>query len=345
MDVEVCVLSERFRNSRIILADEIFCTILYVLLLILLVYLGVGGKCSLKTFHFNFRLILYNVWLIILIQAVWGVASNVYFIFIKFYFTGFCSNTHVAWQCALIKWPLLWTVPAMSFVHLVGFVERTWATRFPRNYENTGRFCGVFWMIITWLVILGVNIKAFDIPDYQAYSAYCMVTVPANQNSIQNLMHFLLALDVVVTAGDLLVLWLNKSRKRASIYDNYSLSRSFQQHENYITSRLVLPVSLTHSVFFMLYLAATSICRYFCGYGGDPVPFVAGLMFIHNILIMAFASCLLVFIVCWKLMEKEKGLQDMLGAFGVLFVLANDAARSAAEESLYGEVVFGNSFC
>ena len=130
-------------------------------------------------------------------------------------------------------------------------------------------------MIFQWTTTLLVNYYVFRDEDFLARKTYPGGT---SENSAPKLlkMHFLvLFFDLATTLGDMGLYRINKKQKNSRVMD-YSLSKSYQLNENTAALKLLLPLSLCHSIFFLLYLLLNVSAREF-GNNLNHVEFMASL--------------------------------------------------------------------
>uniref|UniRef100_A0A1I7SN91 Dihydroceramide desaturase-1 n=1 Tax=Bursaphelenchus xylophilus TaxID=6326 RepID=A0A1I7SN91_BURXY len=166
-----------------------------------------------------------------------------------------------------------------------------------------------------WVVGAVIDYNIFAVDNMFGKLAYCNATVPENQGRVRKMLTCLLPLELLITAGDIGLWWINRrDQKQTScfrIYTDYSLSKSFQKSENYLTSRLVLPISLIHSAFYLVYLTLSSSFRSAYGYDSDPKAFMVGIMLVNGgnmgqYLNPSHLSHALMFPLNWKIKRRYK---------------------------------------
>ncbi|KAI6231136.1 hypothetical protein M3Y95_00349500 [Aphelenchoides besseyi] len=153
-----------------------------------------------------------------------------------------------------------------SAFHVALLCERIYST-----FIDTIRgYPPVFGLIAGFIVLLfppywiTIHFFGYVKGNYLLDRVYC--SGPVNSTAIVNyalLSSFinLLAIDVVVTLGDFLLLLYNKRQLARRISDTYTLAKSFSLHESRLSIRLIYPFSIAHScsycsafIFYILYL-------------------------------------------------------------------------------------------
>ncbi|KAH7706644.1 hypothetical protein AAVH_26130 [Aphelenchoides avenae] len=69
--------------------------------------------------------------------------------------------------------------------------------------------------------------------------------------------YFCLAADLAVSLADLALLVVNK-RRQSRVLRNYTLRKSYQLKENQLTTRIIFPCSIVHTLSFAVYLAVNA---------------------------------------------------------------------------------------
>uniref|UniRef100_A0A1I7SB89 G_PROTEIN_RECEP_F1_2 domain-containing protein n=2 Tax=Bursaphelenchus xylophilus TaxID=6326 RepID=A0A1I7SB89_BURXY len=310
----LCEESEEYRMYLPLRASEAVCLLLAVPAFVLLVYTAASRKERVVTssLHFNFKLLLYNIWLIVAYQVLFVIFSCCYMLVHSTFWSYRCSNLFTVWQCFLIRGPVLWAIPAMTLAHAAALLERTLATRYSGDYEKRGKSVGITTMIAMWVVGAVIDYNIFAVDNMFGKLAYCDATVSENQERVKKMLTCLLPIELLITAGDIGLWWINRRDQKQTIcYTDYTLSKSFQQSENYLTSRLVLPISLVHSSFYMFYLAVTSSFRSSFGYDSDPKAFMVGLSLVNGILTIGLAVCIITYLWCLRKMENDRRLREL----------------------------------
>ncbi|CAD5228169.1 unnamed protein product [Bursaphelenchus xylophilus] len=309
----LCEESETYRNHIPLLITEAICAVACMPAFAMLMYIFFTRKQRpiTSSMHFNFRLLLSNIWVVLMLQLGFTIFSNAYLLYFQIFDTEYCSNVFYTWQCSVLRWPLLWTVPAMIFIHGAAFVERLMATRKSRNYEHRGKRVALVAMIVLWLITITINSYVFSVPDMFEKLPYCLATFQKNQLKIKKFLHLLLPLELLITFGDICLWWVNRQTQKKTVYSDYSLSKSFQQSENTITSKLVLQISLLHSGFYIIYLVSTSAYRAVSSYDEHPMTFIVVVMNIHNIVVLGLTVCIIVYLWSLRVMDDKRKIREM----------------------------------
>ncbi|CAD5227170.1 unnamed protein product [Bursaphelenchus xylophilus] len=206
-----------------------------------------------------------------------------------------------------MRWPGYWMMVTISLLHCSLFIERLIATRFTHVYEQCGNSLGIWLCLFVWLITIGVNVATYSVEwsEYFGYNSYCLgVVSDLNELRVRILLLCLLIFDLSATGGE----WfLTLKNRRDKVFINYSLSRAYQQGENYLTVRLVTPISLLHSILFTLFLMIHISVREFIIYNDGPIRYVACILMSHNMLVFSLTISLAVYInrVHWTKKQKE----------------------------------------
>ncbi|CAD5217976.1 unnamed protein product [Bursaphelenchus xylophilus] len=314
MNNELCISAEASRNDVLTKIQEIVTIgISFVALIGTFYTFGTREKRN-QTFHFNFKLILWNVWLSVFLHVFFAFFANLYNILLQA-FSAYCDNFYTKWVCVLLRWPISWTTVSLTFLHLAAFTERYMATRSRGNYEKMGKRIGICLIAATWLITVVISYAAYGTSNYNEYIPVCTVTLDDNRDRIKILLYVLMAVDGVTTVADVVLYVMNKreiARGYGTKFKDYSLSKSFQQTENYVTSRLIIPVSLIYSAFYLSYLIIAISAR---GLFGDPSQksyFVTAIAIAHYLLDTSMVLCISVYIRISYKMQRDRNRLDLV---------------------------------
>uniref|UniRef100_A0A915EEM5 Gustatory receptor n=1 Tax=Ditylenchus dipsaci TaxID=166011 RepID=A0A915EEM5_9BILA len=215
---------------------------------------------NLPTIHSNFTILLINGVLIYLIHAFFLLLAGVR-MQIKHFFYPECSFTIVTWKCLVLRSPIFLTIVGISLLHLFLFLERCLATKYLKHYASHGAKFGIVACIAIWLASVCCNLYIVKDDDLFAYKAYCLQASALNFSKMMQMFYTLLAINVFTTIGDLVLLKVNHIQQTRRVFD-YNLLKSYQIVENRAATKLMLKLSLVHSISFTSYLLATLTARY-----------------------------------------------------------------------------------
>ncbi|KAI6216624.1 hypothetical protein M3Y99_01809100 [Aphelenchoides fujianensis] len=183
---------------------------------------------------------------------------------------------HRARDCLVLKAPIYFCVFSFSATHFAVFIERCAATFGFRRYASCGRIVGILLLLLVFLFLpLTYSFTAYFFQlvatcsmvyyvyrneELNAPRAYCLSTTPKSAPQLQQLMIIAALLDFVATAGDFAIRHANR-RMKQTVRAEYSLAKSFQIRENQLSLRLIFPLSVVHSGFFLSYLVASIYLR------------------------------------------------------------------------------------
>ncbi|CAD5233086.1 unnamed protein product [Bursaphelenchus xylophilus] len=277
---------------------------------ILLVYVVITRKKKVSAMHFNFKIIVYNIWWIVFFYLTSTIIAYCYDLYLQ-HTSSPCQNTYIVWQCLAFRWPIALGSCSMNFFHFAVFFERTAATRLFRQYEMGCKLLGVIVLIVTWLTVLTIFFYVYRQDDYSAVLPVCSVTQAVNERRIQNMAYFMLTVNLLVAAGEIYLWKVNRCKVKTRINNHYSLAISYQKTENYLTSVLVLPISITHSILYMSYLTTAQVIRYFVSAEETPVLHVTLLTLAHQIIYIDIVVCLLLYIYISRRVEEERKVREI----------------------------------
>ncbi|CAD5224014.1 unnamed protein product [Bursaphelenchus okinawaensis] len=161
-----------------------------------------------------------------------------------------CHNTYVYYKCLMFRWPIALSSCAINFFHFAIFFERTVAKQMFKRYENGCKFLGIFLILFTWALLITLFFFSYRVHDYHTTVAVCSVTIVENEDRIRYMANGMLTCNMFIVLGEMYLWFTNRRKVKRKVYSHYSLTESYQKSENYITSVLVLPISITHSVIY-----------------------------------------------------------------------------------------------
>uniref|UniRef100_A0A914CV35 Uncharacterized protein n=1 Tax=Acrobeloides nanus TaxID=290746 RepID=A0A914CV35_9BILA len=71
---------------------------------------------------------------------------------------------------------------------------------------------GIIGSIVMWSIIITWNAYIFWGENWMDYKAYCVVTSPQNNEKLKVMHYILLCFDVLITAADILLTFINKKQ-------------------------------------------------------------------------------------------------------------------------------------
>ncbi|KAI1703372.1 serpentine type 7TM GPCR receptor class ab chemoreceptor domain-containing protein [Ditylenchus destructor] len=133
-----------------------------------------------------------------------------------------------------------------------------------RRYETEGSNYVILSTVIVWSLAVAINcfmaILALKDPAFQNPLAHMSLTTNSNSVFLISNHLFLMALVIITAIIDYYLLYTN--RKNKSNVEDYSLSRSYQIHENIIVMKLIWPLDVCFAVVFVVYLSVASYLRF-----------------------------------------------------------------------------------
>ncbi|CAD5214273.1 unnamed protein product [Bursaphelenchus xylophilus] len=279
---DVCEESSRFSNNVALRFTELLTAGISMYGLYLLLRITKRPSCF--AVHKNFQILLYNIGISIFIEFSTGVVSNLFAFFRSFIYTGHCENVYTVWLSVLLKWPLIWMVSTMSLFHVAMLLERVFASFCKESYERMGCSTGVVLCAAVWILTFLLNYDHNLSTTYKMIMPYCITMTPQNAERMFYLWLFLLPVELITTAGDFLLRHVNNTGRSEIIVGQYSLGRSYQMQENYLTGKLVFPVTMVHSTFYTIYLLLSILARILQLRVQDRVNVIIMIIYIHNVM-------------------------------------------------------------
>ncbi|KAH7715373.1 hypothetical protein AAVH_17258 [Aphelenchoides avenae] len=156
--------------------------------------------------------------------------------------------------------------------------ERIWATIHANNYENSAPVFGLGAVAVVWLVSLTHATYKIAVPLGKYGPWYTVAYIFAPDESSDFYTRFitiaLTVLDVCTSAADFVLILIHRMQMK-NLMSDYSLSRSYQTAENLrVTQRLVLPMGLCNSFFFLICMGLINAGQVLQPYF-DPKTFAA----------------------------------------------------------------------
>uniref|UniRef100_A0A914CRX9 7TM GPCR serpentine receptor class x (Srx) domain-containing protein n=1 Tax=Acrobeloides nanus TaxID=290746 RepID=A0A914CRX9_9BILA len=141
-------------------------------------------------------------------------------------------------------------------------IERALATLYLNKYEKMGCSFGISLTLFMWFVAISSNVYVFGSNFFGGMLSTLV-------------MHYIMFfIDGTSTVADLLLLHINKKqegsytiqvtplKKNKTMPLEYNLSTRYQVNENFSTIRTIIPVVITHSIIFTLYLLCAVLLRF-----------------------------------------------------------------------------------
>uniref|UniRef100_A0A914EKR0 Uncharacterized protein n=1 Tax=Acrobeloides nanus TaxID=290746 RepID=A0A914EKR0_9BILA len=113
----------------------------------------------------------------------------------------------------------------------------------------------------------------------------------------------LFVIDVCVTIGDFALTILNKKHMERKVYGKNHLSLTYQIQENMKTMQIIFPLSIAHSIAFLIFLISTTCVRQFLQKAVDPVSYLALIELCNSV--VAIYTCIIP-LIFFKLRKKLK---------------------------------------
>uniref|UniRef100_A0A1I7S4I7 Gustatory receptor n=1 Tax=Bursaphelenchus xylophilus TaxID=6326 RepID=A0A1I7S4I7_BURXY len=209
-----------------------------------------------------------------------------------------------------MRHPGEWMITAISLLHTSIYIERSLATKYKHAYEKCGCFLGAIITVVVWTLTVVFNYVAYTVEwdEYLRLNSYCIGVTTHNMEKIRILLGCVLVMDILVTIGE----WrLTAYNKKSKVFINYSLSRSYQQGENYLTVRLTAPICLLHSCFFTLFLIIHISVRVLMSYSDGPIRYITWLLMSHNMFVLSLSVCLAMYIYKVRWIQETKKPKDL----------------------------------
>ncbi|KAH7668185.1 hypothetical protein AAVH_42976 [Aphelenchoides avenae] len=120
------------------------------------------------------------------------------------------------------------------------------------NYERIGCTIGCAITAISWAAVLGWTAYAFVGEDFSSKITDCVFS-QRTQSAMDTSLTICLFIDFIISVCDFGLITVNTKQLKRRL-PNYSLRRSYQLKENRITTRIIFPCSLLHTLLFSVYL-------------------------------------------------------------------------------------------
>ncbi|KAI6205973.1 hypothetical protein M3Y94_00852800 [Aphelenchoides besseyi] len=166
-------------------------------------------------------------------------------------------------SCLAFKIPIYWSVFGFSCCHLVLFIERTLATFCYKMYCGFGQKPGIVLLALTFMIAAVVVYFVYRSEDLTLQRSYCTSTSAKTTHILGDFMFAMTLVDLCVTTGDFVIWLVNRAqlKRRFRRTENYSLERAARLRENHLSIRVVTPLSVIHSFFFLTLFALILLNR------------------------------------------------------------------------------------
>ncbi|KAH7706643.1 hypothetical protein AAVH_26129 [Aphelenchoides avenae] len=223
--------------------------------------------------HRNLKVLLLNFVLIYLLKII--ATAALYFTRKVRVWTAVngCIEPVIYRECIAINGVKFAATIGFTFAHFAVLIERTTAAYYAQRYENARPHLSCSLSLAMWIGICGWTYYVFSDDDPGRVIADCSKTpkLPSTHRWSMG-QYYCLAADLAVSLADLSLLVVNK-RQQSTLLENYTLRKSYQLKKNQLTTRIIFPCSIVHTVAFASYLAVNSSAYTFVGV---PQPILDG---------------------------------------------------------------------
>ncbi|KAI6211074.1 hypothetical protein M3Y96_00394600 [Aphelenchoides besseyi] len=173
-----------------------------------------------------------------------------------------CEYRWMTSECLIFKVPIYFCIFGFSVTHLAMFIERWIATSFGRHGERCDSSILRAPILIFSIIVLTLSILYFiyHAENPKAPKAYCVSTTSLSAPSFDRTLQIVTIIDLFAMAGDFLV-FLRSRKQMRRVNDNYSLNKAFTLRESLLSIKLLLPLSIVHTVFYTFYTAFSMFNR------------------------------------------------------------------------------------
>ncbi|KAI1721064.1 serpentine type 7TM GPCR receptor class ab chemoreceptor domain-containing protein [Ditylenchus destructor] len=206
-----------------------------------------------------------NVIVLYVMDCVDTLAIQLRYLFLYLFYRDPCELlTEVSFGIVL-RLPSYMYMIAFTFVHCTITAERAWATIFAKRYEKVGCFFGIASTIFVWTLTFVVSFlivytALLDKEKFAKPMVYLSLTTTINMHYLIYLHYFLMFLVIMTSILDYVLIVQNR-RYRQKNQATYSLSMNYQLRENVVTMKLILPLDISFTIFFSIYLTAGTYLR------------------------------------------------------------------------------------
>ncbi|KAI6197810.1 hypothetical protein M3Y94_01268700 [Aphelenchoides besseyi] len=173
-----------------------------------------------------------------------------------------CDYRWITSECLTFKVPIYFCIFGFSMTHLAMFIERWIATSFRRRGERCDS--SILWapILVFSIVVSTLSILYFiyHAENLEAPKTYCVSTTSSSAPSFDRTLQIVTIIDLFAMAGDFLVFLRSRTQMRR-VNDNYTLNKAYTVRESLLSIKLLLPLSIVHTVFYILYTAFSMFNR------------------------------------------------------------------------------------
>uniref|UniRef100_A0A914XDY1 Uncharacterized protein n=1 Tax=Plectus sambesii TaxID=2011161 RepID=A0A914XDY1_9BILA len=230
-----------------------------------------------------------------------------------------CDFLLTATEASLAKGPSVFTVHGQVWSLAAMAIERCFATYKYRDYEKTMSVIGKLLTAAQWLMAslwMGISLSGADFDDFKAYPT---ISSSKTSSKISTLLFILAGVEITAFCIILGLLWYNCRKSRQ--IGGASLTEKYQISENIRTTKLMIPMVLTHFCFFMPTLIGLPVYMKFIDPTVDQRYYT---VYMESINCSPFYCISLPIVLFWRRKVLRQNLQKVIG----VNVISFDAPRN-----------------
>ncbi|CAD5230925.1 unnamed protein product [Bursaphelenchus okinawaensis] len=225
--------------------------------------------------HANFKIIVTNATVAIFCQTVPPSFSVWVAVYKSFTETpDNCKTLIGGLECVALRGASLITVPLLTLLHMVTLVERLCAYFHSERYEKRSKWYGIASVPLAWMLAALTMYYVVKLESREVLMTHCTLTTNTNATRILRFYQVVMVADVIIAVCDGCLACVT-SRKKSRIvtlihskrfsrdYDNYTLSRAYQENENGRILSMVFPVTTAFAFGHIVYAGLATVFRVF----------------------------------------------------------------------------------
>ncbi|KAI6226795.1 hypothetical protein M3Y95_00658500 [Aphelenchoides besseyi] len=166
-----------------------------------------------------------------------------------------CAYIWPSIHCLAARLPISTGVLGLNLIVVSLLVERWTATFCNSFYARHNRLLGIGLVAFVMTTTIFLLYYIYHNEDLNQTRAYCMATSMTSNPKMIRVMIVFVFLNLSTASGGIYLFSVSKDRMKCRNID-YTLEKSLELNENYLTLQLVAPLAVVHFLIFLLYAVA-----------------------------------------------------------------------------------------
>ncbi|KAK5984103.1 hypothetical protein GCK32_004305 [Trichostrongylus colubriformis] len=284
-----------YTPQRIIIAMQIiFCILSIIINLLFIKY------CKKALFfHRNCRILLWSVIAANIVHSILLIILQTTHLIKMLTAVDPCDVYVPPLFCFVLRLPAGTCFTAHATIHLAMVIERGIATKQMNTYERSDVRIGYFMASLSVIFALGISLYSMHKYSFIDKTFYCSAATPFTMFEISLSSYFVVIMEAVILIMFGLVYLWNVKREKSRLYD---LAYKYQNQENLVVLRLLMPMVLMHFVIYSCFMTACAIAQSIRYLFSSNSAFRAYISAVYIVPLYTVTSPLLL----WWIVEKHR---------------------------------------